>query len=291
MTNELVKQDTKNVIYSRATDYLNLLGFKFTEAEGKKFIEICEAYQLNPFKHEIYGIQGWDAEKGNNVLTIIVGYEVYLKRAERTGKLDGYEKESNFDKDGNLVSATVIIYRKDRSHPFKHTIYLKEFIRKKKDGTPIRAWATMPIFMLEKVCLAQAFRIDFPDEMGGLPYIKEEIGFENEVNIISAKPVVEMPKEKIDVDKILEREAGTLALKSAFPEAEEMQTVPEGSDYEKLAETLSGCLNLDELKKEWKAHKKEINTLSKEKLSKLMEFKEFLKNTLTGVLTTEEGGE
>jgi hypothetical protein len=33
----------------------------------------------------------------------------------------------------------------------------------------------MPAFMLKKVAMAQGFRLCFPDEMGGLPYLPEEI--------------------------------------------------------------------------------------------------------------------
>ena len=178
---EIIKAE--NIIETKsitdlAVEYLNTLGFKFSPAEGKRFIEICRAYQLNPFKREIYGIQGFD-ETRPDVLTILLGYETYLKRGERTGKLNGYEKTAEFDKNGKLVSATLIIYRKDWEHPFKHTSYFNEFVRYKRGGGLIKSWATMPIFMLQKVVLAQGFRMCFPDEMGGLPYIAEELGIES----------------------------------------------------------------------------------------------------------------
>ena len=33
----------------------------------------------------------------------------------------------------------------------------------------------MPNFMLKKVAIAQGFRLAFPDELGGLPYLAEEL--------------------------------------------------------------------------------------------------------------------
>ena len=263
MTNEIIKTEI-NEIDVRATEYLNMLGFKYTAEEGKKFLEICKAFQLNPFKREIYGIKGWDKDK--QILTIIVGYETYLKRAERTGKLDGYEKTAEFDDKGNLVSATVIIYRKDWTHPFKHTVYYKEFVRM-KDGKPMAMWAIMPVFMLQKVAVAQAFRLAFPDEMGGLPYIKEEIGLEVETPLtpieIQTKPAVEMPKEK------------------------EKSTEKVVKSYEDLAAILNNCLNLTELQEEWKKNSKDIKILSKEDYAKLMEQKEIMKANLEAILTPE----
>ena len=256
--NEIVKRESSNVIDVKATEYLNMLGFAYTPEEGKKFLEICRAFQLNPFKREIYGIKGWDSEKGANTLTIIVGYEVYLKRAERTGLLDGYEKEANFDKDGNLVSATVIIYRKDWTHPFKHTIYLSEFVRRKKDGSLMKMWATMPAFMLLKACLAQAFRMCFPDEMGGLPYIKEEIELETEVEGVSAaKPAVEMPKEKEKTKVKIE----PAPLK----------------DFSELNALLCACPNITELKAVWKANNKSIKALNDEQYNELVQQKDYIK--------------
>ena len=48
----------------------------------------------------------------------------------------------------------------------------------------------MPLFMLRKVAMAQAFRICFPDEMGGLPYLPEEISG-NVSESLPAGPMVE----------------------------------------------------------------------------------------------------
>jgi len=268
MTNELAVKEKQELIpdfTSLANEYLNALGFKFSNEEAKRFLQIANAYQLNPFKREIYGIQGWDKDKGG-ILTIIVGYEVYLKRGERTGKLNGYKKTVEFDKDGKLFSATIIIYRKDWDMPFEHTVYFSEFARYTKEGKLMKMWATMPIFMLQKVVLAQGFRMCFPDEMGGLPYIAEEI---QEAIIDEERPVgkpyVEMPTEKIQDEK--------------------SDTVEIGIDI--LKQKIQDCLNLKELEELWTAHKSFIKSLSKEDKATLNEQKEAMKFQFNSVLQAE----
>ena len=93
-------------------------------------------------------------------MSIVVGYEVYLKRAERTGKLNGWTAGINTAEN----FAWVKIYRKDWKEPFEWTVNLNEF--NKKQST----WNQIPSFMGRKVAIAQGFRLCFPDELGGLPY-------------------------------------------------------------------------------------------------------------------------
>ncbi|HOZ01896.1 MAG TPA: phage recombination protein Bet [Candidatus Syntrophosphaera sp.] len=149
-------------IKSECIKYLDAIGLakSLTAQQKDQFIEIASAYGLNPFKREIYAIKYGDK------FNLIVGYEVYLKRAERSGLLDGWEKTVTGE--GKDLAATVIIYRKDWTHPLRHTAYLAEF----NGSSPI--WQKMPRFMLEKVATAQAFRLAFPDELGGIPYTEHE---------------------------------------------------------------------------------------------------------------------
>lgn len=272
--NEITKsQDLQvNQFDIKANEYLKTLGFKFSDTEAKKFLEIASAYQLNPFKREIYGVQGWDSEKGANTLTIIVGYETYLKRAERTGKLNGIKKTAEFDKDGNLISATVYIYRKDWEFPFEHTVYFNEFARKKKDGSLMKMWQTMPVFMLQKVALAQAFRMCFPDELGGLPYTSEELSIEAPQQ--NLKPAVEMPQAKV------------IDVKPEKIEAPQEPTKP--LTYEEIFAILDSCLNVGELASEWKRLKNDIKALNEDDFKALSEFKEIKKDNLTLILKPED---
>ena len=152
---------------------------KFTEQEKSQFIDICCAFKLNPIKREVYGIK-----YGNN-FSIVLGYEIYLKRAERTGKLDGYSCEVR-KMDNDLV-ATCTVYRKDWTHPFVHSVLLSEYHQHNK------MWNEKPVTMIKKVCIEQSFRLCFPDELGGLPYGEEELPTEQmsapSPNVIDVTPV------------------------------------------------------------------------------------------------------
>lgn len=150
-----------------------------TDKELFMFMGIAKSYGLNPLKREVHFIK-----YGQNPGSIVTGYETYLKRAERTGKLDGWEAEVSAD--GQV--ATVTIYRKDWSKPFKWAVYRKEFDKGQS------TWKTMPSFMLRKVAIAQAFRLCFSDELGGMPYIPEEMPQEK-----GGGTSYELPKEVVEV--------------------------------------------------------------------------------------------
>jgi len=144
-------------------------------------LAIIKSLSLNPFLREVHFIKYSQKDK----MAIVVGYEVYLKRAERSGKLNGWKAGINTEKN----FAWVKIWRKDWAEPFEWTVNLDEF--NKKQST----WKQIPSFMGRKVAIAQGFRLCFPDELGGLPYTEEEhqvydINHE-QPNI---KPEVQMPK-------------------------------------------------------------------------------------------------
>ena len=158
--------------------YLTAMGLanKLTEKETTQFIQIAKAYNLNPFKREIYGVK-----YGDN-FSIIVGYESYIKRAERSGQLDGYNVITQGE--GQSLKAICTIYRKDWTKPFIHEVYFVEYAQSNN------FWKTKPITMIKKVCIAQAFRMCFSEEIGGMPYTAEEI-IENEVPYIDVTEVLD----------------------------------------------------------------------------------------------------
>ena len=154
-------------------DYLAAIGLssELTEAERTQFVSVCQAFGLNPFKREVYAtVYG---EGSYRRFSVIVGYETYLKRADRSGKLDGWS--SRIEGSGDDMKAIVEIHRRDWSEPLVHEVYFVEAVQKKKDGTPTSFWQKMPRFQLKKVCISQAFRLCFPDELGGLPYTSDEL--------------------------------------------------------------------------------------------------------------------
>jgi hypothetical protein len=64
-------------------------------------------------------------------------------------------------------------------------------------------WASKPITMLKKVAMAQAFRLAFPDELGGMPYTSDELGTDEQAerNVTPQKP---QQSAKIDEPKQVE---------------------------------------------------------------------------------------
>lgn len=165
----ITKEDIKNYFCPLAT-----------EKEVFMALGVINSLNLNPHTREVHLVK----YSANEKLNIVVGYEVYLKRADRTGKLDGWE--CGITDDGE--NAWVKIYRKDWKTPFYWEVKLSEF--NKQQAT----WKQIPTFMGKKVAIAQGFRLAFPDELGGMPYTQEE--YDMYITPGSKiKPAVEMPKE------------------------------------------------------------------------------------------------
>lgn len=134
---------------------------KFNEQQKNQFIDICCAYGLNPIKKEVYGVLYSDK------FNLIVGYESYIKRAERSGRLNGWGVE--IIGNGNEMKAVITINRKDWDKPFIHEVYFDEY------NTNQNLWKSKPKTMLKKVAIAQGFRMCFSEELGGMPYTADEL--------------------------------------------------------------------------------------------------------------------
>jgi phage recombination protein Bet len=223
MSNEVaVKNESviQPVEMATITEYMDTTGLtkRLLPNEKAMFVNMAQLYGLNPFKREIYcNVYG---EGQYRQCSIITGYEVYLKRAERIGKLDGWNtQEIGSIKEGNFA-VKVTIYRKDWTHPFEHTAYYAEVKQTKKDGSPNRFWATQPRFMTKKVAVAQAFRMCFPDEFGGMPYINDELGEESAPINVTPEKHSEQPRQEnvIAPQKAKEPSEAYLALEQVLNE-------------------------------------------------------------------------
>lgn len=182
----------ESVTRDKVTQYLTAFGLSnnLTAQETDQFVEICQAFQLNPFKREAYCIPYGEGDRRK--LSIITGFEVYLKRAERTNLLDGWKvwtegkiqsrtvKKEMKKRDGGSwfkdvtvwegdLKAVIEIYRKDRSRPFIHEVIFSEYAQDND------MWGGKPHTMIKKVAMAQGFRLCFPDEIGGMPYTADEL--------------------------------------------------------------------------------------------------------------------
>ncbi len=147
------------------------------------FMGTARSLGLNPLLNEIHWVPFAGGGKA------VVGYTVYLKRAEMSGQLDGWSTDYGKDDMGEYCEIT--IHRKDRSHPFVWKTYREEV----DTGSPI--WKKRGHFMHAKCTIAQAMRLCFPVEVGSLPYIMEEIVGEPEgapTPIQQPAPTAEPPK-------------------------------------------------------------------------------------------------
>lgn len=154
---------------------------KLDNHEKNQFISVAQAFQLNPLKREIYCIPYGQGDKRK--LSIIVGYEVYIKRAERTGDLAGWSVTI----DDKMTKAVITIHRKSWSHPFTYEVLMSEY----RQQSPI--WASKPSTMLKKVAIAQGFRLCFSEELGGIPYDADELPD----HMTKAEVVTVEPKQQI----------------------------------------------------------------------------------------------
>jgi len=159
--------------------HLDNLGITKELSAGEKnsYLQISKAFNLNPFKREIH------VSKYNGVMSIITGYEVYIKRAERSGLLDGWECTTEGSVETHDLKAIITIWRKDRKYPFKHEVEYSEYVQTvdvKVNGQatgekrPTKFWMKAKT-MIKKVAMSQGFRLCFSDELGGMPYTSEEM--------------------------------------------------------------------------------------------------------------------
>jgi len=172
MKNEITT--TEQVSDKVLIEYLDVMGIapKLDEKEKLQFLNISKTFGLNPFKREIFcTVYG---EGQYKQFAIITGYEVYIKRAERSGQLDGWNATTSGTVENGDLKATVTIFRKDRQHPFIWEVFYNECVQKTKAGAVTKFWEKAN-FMTKKVGISQAFRLCFSDELGGMPYTSDEM--------------------------------------------------------------------------------------------------------------------
>lgn len=226
-----------------AAHYLESMGMlkKFTKEEQGQFIDVCAAYGLNPIKKEVYGIKYGDK------FNLIIGYESYIKRAERSGRLDGWNVEVIGS--GADMKAVLTIYRKDFKQPFKHEVYLEEYTTNRD------LWLKKPRTMIKKVAIAQGFRLCFSEELGGMPYTSEELGDlttipeqeESKPTETKAEPKRSFKKENVENAEVVSNKKPTLKLYTveqaaelgeimnrAYSNGENIFTEEEKNEYKKM---------------------------------------------------------
>jgi phage recombination protein Bet len=177
-------------------DWLRVTGKvkELNEDEVEQFIEISQAFGLNPFKREIHVNLYSKNDPSKRAIAIVIGYEVYLKRAERIRTLDGWKCWTTGEKTEELI-AHIQIWRKDRKQPFEWEVSFREATQNNT------FWQKMPKMMLKKVCISQGFRLCFPDDLGGMPFTDAESvpnEYEDQPGIEGTKEPIYTPKSDVE---------------------------------------------------------------------------------------------
>ena len=188
MSNENVATSEENkVTQDLLLDYLKTMNKGLSEQQTKQFLAVAGAFGLNPWKREVYAVTF--KTKNGVEMSIVTGYETYIKRAEMNLNYDGYDIEfkggferKNITKQGDYgpytvselvpngdVSCICTVYRKDRSHPIREEVFFDEYDQKNS------MWKSKPRTMLKKVAIVSAFRKAFPLDFGGMPYTNDEL--------------------------------------------------------------------------------------------------------------------
>lgn len=181
----LTKETIKKYLCPNASDQELMMG-----------LQIAKTFNLNPLKREVYFVK----YKEDQPMQVLTGYEVYLKRAERSGRYNGLEISSEGKVSDGTLKAKVKVFRKDWEHPLVHEVYYSEYVQVKKDfktgvETPNKFWASKPVTMTKKVCVSQAFRMAFPDEFDGMPYTSDEVV--DQERIIDVQTASTMPEKAL----------------------------------------------------------------------------------------------
>lgn len=169
----LTEEDERGIELYLDNLYLGQSAQKLKPVHKLQFTSICRAYGLNPLKRQIYAFPTKYGTREES-FAVIIAYENFLQRAEKTGLLTHWSTEFSAAKtlDGKPdIACTITIERRDWARPFVHTVYLSEYT---KDN---HFWRKSPRTMLKKVTVAQGFRLCFSLECGDMPYIAEELDY------------------------------------------------------------------------------------------------------------------
>ena len=141
--------------------FLSATQSKLLPDEKIVFTQIAKALNLNPFLKQIH-IISYNTKDGRK-FAIVVSYMEYIKRALRTGLVNGWHAEPVYDENGKLDGSKITIFRKDWSTQFDWTVRFSEFDKKNS------IWQQQPSFQITKVAISQGFRLCFPEETADLP--------------------------------------------------------------------------------------------------------------------------
>lgn len=161
MTNTIqIKQN--NAIQSLVDKFFAEKHGNASTEEKQAFLTTCQVHSLNPFKNEIYAVPRRDSSEKKFKLVPTIDYRVYVRKAEETGKIDGWKTEVYRDEKKKITGGKITIYRKDWKYPLEHEVYFDEIVGKNKKGEITKMWQDRPDFMTRKTLIKQGFAMCLP---------------------------------------------------------------------------------------------------------------------------------
>jgi hypothetical protein len=121
-----------------------------SKADLIAFLQIAHTYDLDPWAREIYCI----VSRGKVLPYISV--DGYAKIVNRQPAYDGCEFDYEQNPDGQFLSVTCSMFRKDRTRPVRVTEFMSECYKPDSD-----AWKRNPARMLRHRAFIQAARLSF----------------------------------------------------------------------------------------------------------------------------------
>lgn len=160
-----------------------------TNAQLYTFFAVCREHNFNPFTKMVWAYP----DKSGGVQTMI-SYSGWIQLANNHPQFDGEETTFVIDNQTQKpISATCIVWRKDRTHPTIVTVYFTEWY---KGSNP--NWVDRPIHMLGIRAYIQAVRKAF-----GLHQFEYE-GEYNESPIIDMPNISETQQSANDLAKLVQ---------------------------------------------------------------------------------------
>src|SRR5580692_10921954 len=158
-------------------------GYRCDKKTAIKFMMMCRAKRLNPYAGDAF-LTGYESDEktsdGKTKITwqLITAHQALMKRAESNAQYDGMESgcivkpkdvDALVDRVGDfmlpgdtLLGGWAVVYRKDRKHPSRARLNFSVF------NTGRARWKKDPAGMMVKCAEADAQRLAFPCELGGM---------------------------------------------------------------------------------------------------------------------------
>jgi phage recombination protein Bet len=200
---EWTKEEIKNYLkYNVSSDNI-------TEEDVEEFFRYCKSQKLNPYDIHLQ-------KYGDGKPVVVISKYAFLKRAEKSGKFAGYRAGVVVERNGKLIyrEGSIVLkgetlvggwaeaYRKDWKVPAKVEVGLEEYMRRDRNGKPFPMWKEKPATMIRKVALVHALREAFPNEVGKLEVVSDDVDGDNGgVEVDSYEEIQEEGQEKEEEKK------------------------------------------------------------------------------------------